>query len=440
MAQWPDKEEQKKIYNNIFEDASSNRYFFVMVILSCTVATYGLLSNSTAVVIGAMLIAPLMGPILGGALAVATNSNSLLTMSAKTEALGAVTAVVLAALLTLILPRAELTPEVMARTTPTILDLVVALASGAAGTYAMCVKPQGATLPGVAIATALMPPLCVVGIGLAKQNFSVVSGAGLLFLANMVAINVAAIAMFELAGFSSDVCRDGICIDDNANKKKYRMLYPIVLLIIISIPLAFIMYKTYSHANTEQVIKSSLIESLEVIAPHSTLISAEYQEKDSRYEINAAFRTTKIIAPENIRQMENLLELRLGKSVGISADVVLVQKVNDKTNIDTFQTLLPKVKEKEIIQVIRSSTPEEVIDSVLEEKVALLSNAKLDDYILEYNKSSGTYKVTVKISSSSIIDGKLSKTIQNILEEKLKRRVEVRVDSIGEPSKLVAPN
>ncbi|CQR73527.1 hypothetical protein SOV_28860 [Sporomusa ovata DSM 2662] len=439
MTQWPDKEGQKTIYNNVSGDASPDRYYFGMVILSCTVATYGLLSNSTAVVIGAMLIAPLMGPILGGALAVATNSNPLLKMSAKAEALGAVTAVVLAALLTLVLPSAELTPEVLARTTPTILDLVVALASGAAGTYAMCVKPQGATLPGVAIATALMPPLCVVGIGLAKQNFSVVSGAFLLFLANMIAINVAAIAMFELAGFSRDSCHDGTCKTGDAKKTTYRMLYPVVLLIVISIPLAFIMYKTYSHANIEKVIKTSLIESLEAIAPHSTLISTDYREQDNRYQVDAAFRTTKIIMPENIRQMENLLELRLGKPVGVSADVVLVQKVNDKTNIDTFQALLPKVKEKEIVEVVRSSTPEEVIDSVLQEKLALLPNSKLEDYTLEYRKGEGTYKVTVKISSASPVDDKLSKTIQNILEERLKRRVEVNIESKAIQNNPAAP-
>ena len=241
MTQWPDKEGRKNIYNNVLGDAKPDRYYFVMVILSCTVATYGLLANSTAVVIGAMLIAPLMGPILAGALAVATNSDEMLKISVKTEALGAVAAVVLAALLTLVLPHSELTSEVMARTTPTILDLVIALASGAAGTYAICVRPQGATLPGVAIATALMPPLCVVGIGLAKQNFSVVSGASLLFLANMVAINVAAIAMFELAGFSRDSCRDDACKAIDEKKTTYRLLYPVILLVVISIPLAFIM-------------------------------------------------------------------------------------------------------------------------------------------------------------------------------------------------------
>lgn len=83
--------------------------------------------------------------------------------------------------------------------------------------------------------------------------------------------------------------------------------------------------------------------------------------------MDAAIRTTQIIAPENIRQMENLLELRLGQPVAVSAEIVLVQKVNDKTNIDVFQALLPKVKEREVVEVIKSSTPEEVIDYVLRE-------------------------------------------------------------------------
>ncbi len=426
MVKWPNAEAKASIYKNVFGDASPDQYFFGMVILSCTVATYGLLSNSTAIVIGAMLIAPLMGPILGGALAVATNNRILLKTSVKAEAFGAITAIILAALLTLVLPQAELTPEVMARTTPTILDLVVALASGAAGTYAICVKPQGATLPGAAIATALMPPLCVVGIGLAKQNFSVVSGAFLLFLANMIAINVAAIAMFEVAGFSSDFCRKGICVSEKEQRTKYRIVYPVVLLIAISIPLAFIMFRTYSQANTEKVIHNSLIESLDVIAPHSTLISSKYQEIDNRFKVDAAFRTTKIVVPENIRQMENLLELRLGKPVGINADIVLVQKVNNKASVDTFQALLPKITEKEIVEIVKSSTPEEVIDNVLKEKMALISTAKLEDYTLEYSKSTGTYLVTVKVASSVPIDEKFIQTIRNILEERLKRRVDVR--------------
>lgn len=434
MTQWPDRAKQQELYTNVFADANIDRYYFIMVVLSCTVATYGLLSNSTAVVIGAMLIAPLMGPILGGALAVATNSNRLLFMSAKAEAFGALTAVILAAVLTLLLPRTELTAEVLARTTPTLLDLVVALASGAAGTYALCVKPQSATLPGVAIATALMPPLCVVGIGLAKQDFSVVSGAFLLFLANMIAINVAAIAMFEFAGFSGDSLQDN-AVPLEKRKTLYRMRYPVLLLIIISIPLVGIMYKTYGNARTEKIINASLTESLAAIAPHSTLISVKYQDEKTRYTIDAAFRTTKIITPENIRQMENLLELRLGRPVSVSSDVVLVQKVNDKTNVDTFKELLPKVTEKQIVEVVKSSTPEEIIERALTEKLTLFPGAVLNDYGFEYHSGAGTYTIHAKISTTAVLNDSFKQALQSILEEQLKRRVLLNVEvSLPVPS------
>ena len=424
MGLWLDMGQKKEIIANVKRDSDSNGYFFVMVVLSCTVATYGLLSNSTAVVIGAMLIAPLMGPILGGALGIAANSNPLLRQAAKAEAAGCMVAIVLSALLTLILPQAELTGEVMARTNPTILDLVVALASGMAGTYSICVKPQSAALPGVAIATALMPPLCAVGIGLAKQNFAVVSGALLLFLANMVAINVAAIAMFELAGFSQ-------LSDDRetlAAKSKKRIVYPVLLLFLISIPLAFIMYKTYNRANVEKTIKSSLAESLEVIAPHSTLVSMSFSEKGQKLQVDTAFRTTKMITPENIRQIENVLELRLGKAVAVDADVLFVQKVNNQKKEDTFNELLPKIKEKEVVEVIRSTTPEDMVETVLAEKFSLLPDVKLEDYTLTYSRKNGTYIVTVEVSGSTetLKTARLENTLQHVFEEQLKRRVTVR--------------
>ena len=197
------------------------------------------------------------------------------------------------------------------------------------------------------------------------------------------------------------------------------------------------MYKTYSHANTEKVIKSSLTESLDSIAPHSTLISVDYQETDGKIKVGAAFRTTKIMIPENIRQMENLLELRLGKPVSVNADVVLVQKVDDKTNIDTFRELLPKVKEKEVVEVVKTSTPEEIIEIVVREKVSLLPNVSFEDFTLEYRKSSGTYVIGIKLSGNIPGDDKLSNTIKNILEERLKRRVEVKIQASPIPTDQV---
>ena len=131
------------------------------------------------------------------------------------------------------------------------------------------------------------------------------------------------------------------------------------------------------------------------------------------------------------------MELRLGKPVSVNADVVLVQKVDDKTNIDTFRELLPKVKEKEVVEVVKTSTPEEIIESVVREKVSLLPNVSFEDFTLEYRKSSGTYIIGIKLSGNIPVDDKLSNTIKNILEERLKRRVDVKIQASPIPTDQV---
>ena len=221
------------------------------------------------------------------------------------------------------------------------MDLVIALASGTAGVYAISKSPKSATLPGVAIATALMPPLCVVGIGLAKFDLNVATGALLLFLANVIAINVAAMLTFKITGFTRQIVNE-----QNEDKRFSKNIFPILLLLFISIPLAMIMFKTYNENRTQKIIHSSLLETLNMIEPNSSIVSSSYlmDKNDDKYLIQKTFRTAGIITPKNIRQMENLLELKLGKPVEIESDVVFVQKVNNEKNIDSFSQFLTKIK------------------------------------------------------------------------------------------------
>ena len=153
-------------------DASDPSFdFFLFVLLSATIATLGLLIDSPATIIGAMLVAPLMSPIIGIGLASITGDTKLLTSSTSSLIRGAVLAVLLAFLLTWLngfLPFAslhsdELTRELLARTLPSPIDLSIALAGGLAAAFALALPNLSAALPGVAIATALMPPLCTVG-------------------------------------------------------------------------------------------------------------------------------------------------------------------------------------------------------------------------------------------------------------------------------------
>jgi len=174
----------------------SSRYLF-MTAMSGGIAVLGLLLSSPAVVIGAMLLSPLMDPIMGIGFALATGDYRWLRQSATTLAWGTVMAIGLCGMVVFLSPLTDITSEIAARTRPNLFDLLVALFSALAGAYAM-IRGRDGTIVGVAIATALMPPLAVVGFGLATFNWTVFGGALLLYVTNAVTIALTAWAMARL--------------------------------------------------------------------------------------------------------------------------------------------------------------------------------------------------------------------------------------------------
>ncbi len=173
---------------NLWRSAESSYNYYALLFLSGAIATLGLLSNSTATVIGAMIVAPLMGPITGMAFAMVMANRRLLKRSSLSLLLGCLLTVGTATVLSHIIGIDALTPEIAARTKPTLIDLGVALAAGAVGALAKSRRGIGDALPGVAIAVALVPPLSVIGIGIAFASPSVFFGSLLLFLTNLVGI------------------------------------------------------------------------------------------------------------------------------------------------------------------------------------------------------------------------------------------------------------
>jgi uncharacterized hydrophobic protein (TIGR00271 family) len=202
------EERKEQLYLEILQSASlRDLSYWLQVIFSAGIATLGLVLNSVAVIIGAMLISPLMNPILASGLALAAGDLILAVRALVNLALSCLVAVALAVLLVGFLPFKEMTAEIAARTQPTTLDLMIALFSGAVGSIAICKEVKGVvtSIPGVAIAVALMPPLCVTGYGLgiafslnAAQGMQVARGGGLLFLTNLIAITFTAMIVFLL--------------------------------------------------------------------------------------------------------------------------------------------------------------------------------------------------------------------------------------------------
>ena len=176
--------------------------FFAVLLLSGAIATLGLVLNSTAVVIGAMLVAPLLGPLLGLSVALAVGDGRLFVQTAAAVVAGAAGIVGLAALLTWALPFETVTDEIASRTRPTTLDLGIAVFSGLAGAVVTASRETrlSASIPGVAVAVALVPPLGVAGFGLAQGNGAIASGALLLFGANLAGIVLSGMGVFFLIG------------------------------------------------------------------------------------------------------------------------------------------------------------------------------------------------------------------------------------------------
>ena len=201
-----DQERKTLLYTDLSSAATlRDATYWLQILFAAGIATLGLVLNSPAVIIGAMLISPLMGPILSAGLSLATGDFILGLRAITNLALSCVVAVIFAVLLVGLLPFKEMTNEIAARTQPTTLDLVVAFFSGAIGSIATCKQVKGVvtSIPGVAIAVALMPPLCVVGYGVGyafsvsgAEGMRVARGGGLLFLTNLVAITFTAMIVF----------------------------------------------------------------------------------------------------------------------------------------------------------------------------------------------------------------------------------------------------
>lgn len=187
----PDKEDERQIVAQISSGVSFRGANLWVLIFAIFIASLGLNVNSPAVIIGAMLISPLMGPIIGMGLAVGINDVELLKRSARNFGVATLISVLTATVYFLLTPLGDARSELLARTSPTLYDVLIATCGGAAGIIALCTKGKGNVIPGVAIATALMPPLCTAGYGLATGHWLYFLGAFYLFFINTVFISLA---------------------------------------------------------------------------------------------------------------------------------------------------------------------------------------------------------------------------------------------------------
>ncbi len=240
----PDKATEENVIAQITEGVDFHGATLWILILAVFIASLGLNVNSTAVIIGAMLISPLMGPIIGMGLAVGIADLNLFRKAINNYLITSIFSVVTATIYFTISPITEAQSELLARTSPTLYDVLIALCGGAAGILAIATKGKNNVIPGVAIATALMPPLCTAGYGLAMGNTSYFFGAFYLYFINTVFIAFTTCVGVRLMHFH----RKKIV---NQEKLKRVNYYIVSIVIITMIPAGYM---------TWCIIKQSVIE------------------------------------------------------------------------------------------------------------------------------------------------------------------------------------
>ena len=237
------EERFKELFTALHDDANISWIYMILMLLSTILATVGLYLNSSSVIIGAMLLAPLMAPIVSLAMGLLRQNTSLLKYSFAKIILGVALALAAAAVTTFLLPYQPVTSEMQARLNPSLLDLSVAIVAGVAGAYTKSYKEILQSLAGVAIAVALVPPLAVAGIGLGRMDLYFFGQAFLLFSTNLIGIVLAATITFRVLGYSSAI------------KDKKRILFVCAMFVLIAIPLYFSYVEIVEKHEFEQAWK-----------------------------------------------------------------------------------------------------------------------------------------------------------------------------------------
>jgi uncharacterized hydrophobic protein (TIGR00271 family) len=324
-----------ELSHSLLAESQLSVNFLALTVSSCLIATLGLMMNSAAVIIGAMVIAPLMLPLRGLALGTIAADRELLSSSLWTLGVGTAISIIISGLVGGIfsVPASAFDSEILARTQPNLADLMVAIAAGFISGFAR-IRPQiSDALAGTAIAVALMPPLCVVGISLSQQAWEMSSGSFLLYLTNLLGITLACIVVFVFGGFYFDT--------HNVRKSLFWFLGMTGLLII---PLSYSFLQFVRRSQLTDAVRTSLLQETITIGQQAELVSLDIWGNPSPWSrrpttIILRIRSTEVLTPNQVRLVQDFLERRFGQPFRL---IVRISEYREVTADSPPPTVLPE--------------------------------------------------------------------------------------------------
>lgn len=288
--------------------------YLLLIVGSCAIATFGLLSNSAAVIIGAMLIAPLMLPIRGLALGALVGNLSLFRQGAVSVTVGTGLAIFISWLLGTFVALPNYGSEVFARSEPTLLDLGIAVAAGGISGYAKVEPRLAGSLAGTAIAVALMPPVCVIGLGLAAKNGSLSLGATLLYLTNLLGITLSCMVAFLLAGYA------------RFRHARRALGWATVLTVLLFAPLGVSFARLIQQAQIQTSLEQALLNRT-VTFQRMELLGTEVNWLSDPPTVRLNVRARGPVTPRQVQLLEQFISREMRQPFKLVFEVGQVQEV-----------------------------------------------------------------------------------------------------------------
>lgn len=403
------------VYNDIVNGSEPELRFYAMVAASTAIATFGLIQDSAAVVIGAMLVAPLMTPIFGIALGLVRGDAYLFGRALKAEVIGIIVAVAFASFLGFLLPGIEVTDEMLGRTKPNLIDLLIAIFAGFAGAFALIDEKISPALPGVAIATAIVPPLANVGICISLGAYQGAIGSFLLFFANFLSILLISSLLFLYSGMS----RDFPSITKKTLLRRFGLAF--AGFVIISGLFSKGLYDVILQRQLTNNISTILVEELSNL-PATDIRQVIHHQKDDKLFIMAHLYSPNEILPIRVKKIQEVLKEKLSTPTELfirttlSKDISSTGQLNfvELEDLDGFYLSRKKNKRVAIIRV-----SEQIIREYLQSNLGL--------YLEEVN----LIELSGKLHILATVFGARRLTNAEILELEKKIQLQGDNDSVG---------
>ncbi len=313
-------ERRIEVFKEISDGSTPAPKFYFMVVVSIMIAVLGLIANSPTVIIGAMLVAPLMTPIFGIALSLVRGTPKLLGRALRAETMGVLLCIGISFIFGLIPLALDPTPEMLSRSQPNLLDLLVAVFAGLAGAYAMVDERISPSLPGVAIATAIAPPLANAGLCFAMGEIAYGFGSLSLFLANFFSILIAASVIFTATGMGTHA--KSLSHQDLVR----RFGVAIVSLLALTTVFTYSLVGLVNKRHIRQSIKYELVQALSEI-PSTHLNEFNWSSAPDGLHVLAMVRTPSVIGPAGVVEIQNRLSTALEEDTHLIIRTPLVKDI-----------------------------------------------------------------------------------------------------------------